>query len=133
MSMLCRRSILVASRRLLCDAPKASQCLTLEQVKKHQENGSALLIDVREPRELKDHGMVNGAINIPVGYVQEAFSMDQDQFQAIIGTAKPDQEKPLIFFCVKGIRAKNAADLVGSDQFKFSQSGFYPGHFSDLQ
>lgn len=134
MSLLCRQSMLCMSRRMLCADNKAiiSQCLTLEQVKKHQESGSALLVDVREPIELKDYGVVNGAVNIPVGYVPEAFAMDQEDFQAIIGTPKPEQGTPLVFFCVKGIRAKRAADFVGQE-FKFTNSAFYPGPFSDLQ
>ena len=101
------------------------------QVKEYQRKGS-VLVDVREPIELKAHGIVSGAINIPVGYVDEVFTMDNEQFQAITGAEKPDIDEPVIFFCVKGIRAKNASDLV-SDKFKYTQSLFYPGPFSHLQ
>ena len=58
--------------------------------------------------------------------------MDSDEFKAIIGIDKPGQDQPLIFFCVKGIRAKRAADIV-QEQFKYNQSCFYPGSFMDLK
>lgn len=106
--------------------------LTLEQARAHQKNASAHLIDVREPSELKNHGVVEGAINVPVGYVAEAFAMDKESFQVVIGQEKPDSDDTLIFFCVKGIRAKNAADLV-EQKFNYKNSSFYPGPFSDLQ
>ena len=101
------------------------------QVKEYQRKGS-VLVDVREPIELKAHGIVSGAINIPVGNVDEAFSMENEQFEAIIGSEKPNIDEPVIFFCVKGIRAKNASDLV-NDKFKYKQSLFYPGPFTHLQ
>jgi len=48
---------------------------TYFQTKEHQRTGSAL-VDVRESFELKEYGEVPGAIHIPVGYVDEAFAMD---------------------------------------------------------
>ena len=53
------------------------------QAKEHQRNGS-ILIDVREPVELRAHGVVPGAINIPVGYINEGGRTFQPQnFQPI--------------------------------------------------
>ena len=104
---------------------------TYFQTKEHQSTGSAL-VDVREPGELKAHGIVPGAIDIPIGYVDEAFAMDNESFKAIIGAEKPDIDEPVIFFCVKGIRAQSASDLV-NDKFKYKQSLFYPGPFTHLQ
>ena len=106
--------------------------MDLETVQDHQRKGSAVLIDVRSQGELNNHGVVNGALHVPVDYVDEAFSMNDEQFKATIGNQKPESDKTVIFFCVKGIRAKNAADLA-ADKFKFKNSFFYTGPFVDLQ
>ena len=62
----------------------------------------------------------------------KAFEMDNESFEAIIGDEKPNADEPVIFFCVKGIRAQSASDLV-NDKFKYKESLFYPGPFTHLQ
>ena len=101
------------------------------QAKEHQKNGS-VLIDVRDHHELKAYGVVPGAIHIPVGYMDKAFAMDKELFEAVIGAEKPDMDEPVIFFCVKGIRAQSASDLL-NDKYQYEQSLFYPGPFTHLQ
>ena len=122
------RSCLI--KRSYCQPPPG--LLELEAVKTHQNNKRTLLIDVREAGELQAHGIVPGAIHIPVGEVPAAFAMDSQDFEAKIGVKKPDVDDPLIFFCVKGIRAKNAKDLV-AEKFQYKQSFYYPGSFAHLQ
>ena len=114
----------------MCTNPNA-RVLSLAEVKKKLGDGNAVLIDVREPSELKSRGTVPTAVNIPVGYINEAFGMDDEDFKIIIGAEKPQSDDPVIFFCVKGIRAKNAQDLV-QNKFKYTQSYFYPGSFEHL-
>ena len=89
-----------------------------------------MLIDVREPSELKSFGTVPNAVNIPVGYIGEAFGLDDEDFKAIIGIEKPQPTDTIIFFCAKGIRAKNAYRLV---QDHFENSYFYADSFEHLK
>ena len=58
--------------------------------------------------------------------------MSSEDFEDSVGVKKPDTNDPMIFFCVKGIRAKNAKDLV-EQNFHYKQSFYYPGSFADLQ
>merc|ERR1712086_513989 len=72
-SLICARNLSLGNVRLLCTSsipPIPRGMLNLKQAKEHQRNGS-ILIDVREPVELRAHGVVPGAINIPVGYINE--------------------------------------------------------------
>ena len=71
-------------------------------------------------------------VEISCNTFNKAFEMDNESFEAIIGDEKPNADEPVIFFCVKGIRAQSASDLV-NDKFKFKESLFYPGPFTHLQ
>ena len=107
-----------------------SQPIDLEEIQNNKKD--AILIDVREKAELENHGIVEGAVNIPFGAFDEVMKMNNDQFKDVTGIDKPAQDQKLIFFCVKGIRAKTGADLA-ADKFKFSNSYFYKLSFKDLQ
>lgn len=87
-------------------------------------------MDVREPKELTNDGIVPGAVNIPLGMVEEAFKMDGTQFKGIFAFKKPLQHHPVVFLCLKGIRAKKAKDYVDSVH-GYSNTYYYPGSFAE--
>ena len=91
-----------------------------------------MIIDVRQAQELKAYGVVPGAVHIDVRNIDKAFAMDKEMFEAVVGAEKPDVDEPVIFFCVKGIRAQSASDLL-NDKYQYEQSLFYPGPFTHLQ
>ena len=101
------------------------------KVREHRKSGS-ILIDVREPMELRQYGMVPEAINIPIGLIDDVFAMRDQEFKAIIGHEKPNIDDSIIFFCWQGIRAHDASNLVYK-KYNYSQSFFYPGPFTHLQ
>ena len=114
-----------------CTTQSSHGLLELQAVRSHQKSGSSLLVDVREPEELQNHGLVPGAINIPVQSVEAHFALPDEEFKATLGVDKPSANDPVIFFCVKGIRAKFAKDLVEGKGYK--QSFYFPGSFAELQ
>ena len=57
------------------------------------------LLDVRNPDELEEHGMIEGAVNIPV-----------DQIAARI--AEVPKDKPIVTYCMRGGRASRAAKAL---------------------
>jgi rhodanese-related sulfurtransferase len=59
------------------------------------------LLDVRNPDELVEHGMIAGAVNIPV-----------DDLEARL--AEVPKDKPIVTYCMRGGRASRAADLLRS-------------------
>lgn len=57
------------------------------------------LLDVRRPEELVEHGMIAGAVNIPI-----------DDLQARLAEVPTD--KPIVTYCMRGGRASRAAKLL---------------------
>lgn len=88
---------------------------TIEEVIK---SGNYTLIDVREPMELDMDGSINGALNIPLGEIEE----QQDEILAM--------EKPVIFFCRSGNRSGKALEYFQSQGLK---EGYNGGGYSDLK
>jgi adenylyltransferase/sulfurtransferase len=57
------------------------------------------LLDVRNPDELEEHGMIAGAVNIPI-----------DQLEARLSEVPRDKE--IVTYCMRGGRASRAADIL---------------------
>ncbi len=57
------------------------------------------LLDVRNPDELEEHGMIAGAVNIPMG-----------ELEARLGEIPLD--KTIVTYCMRGGRASRAAELL---------------------
>ncbi|MDK7375142.1 rhodanese-like domain-containing protein [Weeksella virosa] len=64
------------------------------------KNPNATLIDVREPYELETDGVIDGAINIPLGEVPQKLEEIKEM------------PKPLVFFCRSGNRSATAAQFM---------------------
>ncbi|KAJ8936899.1 hypothetical protein NQ318_010926 [Aromia moschata] len=68
---------------------------TFEEVKNVADNKSknVLLIDVREPEELRETGVIPGSINIPLGHVKCALrDMSNEEFSRKYGIKKTRSE-----------------------------------------
>lgn len=57
------------------------------------------LLDVRRPEELEEHGMISGAVNIPI-----------DDLESRI--AEVPKDKPVVVYCMRGGRASRGAALL---------------------
>lgn len=71
-------------------------------------NKSIILIDVREPNELKDDGKIPHSINIPLGQIAEAFQLPNSEFHRKYGVDKPAESDDFVVTCRSGKRATNA-------------------------
>lgn len=91
-----------------------SPIATYEEVKNLPKNPQVLLIDVREPQELKDTGIVPTSINIPLGQVKDKLSSEfsNEEFKKLFHREKPSSTTELIFMCKIGVRSQKAADLA---------------------
>lgn len=84
----------------------------LQQGIRHAAGGKThreawLLLDVREPAELKGHdSVIGGALNIPIGHVVER-----------LHDLEPHREKTIITVCRSGSRAATAARILMSAGF----------------
>ncbi|XP_072939661.1 rhodanese domain-containing protein CG4456-like [Epargyreus clarus] len=120
---VCRNVIVnsVITRDVHCKAPNVSHVpcrfyskeATLEdmvvdfqEVKKATSDGKVLIVDVREPEEVKEHGKIPNSINIPLGTVSSALStMPDAEFERTFQRPKPTEDTEIIFYCMIGKRS----------------------------
>ena len=82
------------------------------------QSGNYELIDVREPMELEMDGNIEGAINIPLGEIENR----KEEILAI--------EKPVILFCRSGNRSGKALEILTSEGLK---EGYNGGGWAELK
>ncbi|MGN6409900.1 MAG: rhodanese-like domain-containing protein [Nitrobacter sp.] len=97
-------------KSLLEDANKEIETMSVADVKAAVERGDAVLVDIRDPRELEREGRIPGSFFCPRGMLE--FWIDPES-----PYAKPifQENKKFIFHCASGWRsalaAKTAQDM----------------------
>lgn len=79
--------------------------ISLEEVKTLIDNKEAILLDVRNPEELKADGYILGSKNIPLGELEARMN-------------ELDKDAKYITFCAVGGRSQKAAALLANNGFK---------------
>ncbi|KAG5299901.1 rhodanese domain-containing protein [Histoplasma capsulatum] len=109
-----------------------------------------ILIDVREPAELRATGIIPTAQNIPIGTHPDALFLPPDEFLTRFGFAKPkakesssssssssspgEGEKPdIVFYCKAGVRARAMAALAVQAGYHPRRLGVYDGSWLDWE
>ncbi|XP_056235625.1 thiosulfate sulfurtransferase/rhodanese-like domain-containing protein 3 [Seriola aureovittata] len=117
---------------LLCSrfssAPPSTD-VTYEQLKQLLAGRKAVVIDVREPWELREYGFIPGSINVPLGQVNTALQLGAEEFKEKYGGEMPEQTGNIVFTCLAGVRSKNALDTAASLGYKDVQH--YSGGWQD--
>ena len=85
------------------------ETISYSDLKKRIDGKSCLLIDVREKDEL-EYGMLPTAHHIPLGEIDAAFEMEENEFKQKYGFFKPKKKSEIIFYCRSGNRSSFAAD-----------------------
>ncbi|KAG5669947.1 hypothetical protein PVAND_000236 [Polypedilum vanderplanki] len=83
-----------------------------DEIKALPDHPEKLLIDVREPNELKETGQIPTSINIPLGQLEDELKLSDSEFQAKYQRNKPNPSDELIFHCKLGGRAQKAAEAA---------------------
>jgi rhodanese-related sulfurtransferase len=86
-----------------------------EELRAGLENGSVLIVDVREPHEFA-MGHMRGAVNVPLSRFDPADIPDGNG-------------KAVVFSCAAGVRSLHAIELAQSAGLDFD--AHYPGGFKD--
>ncbi|KAI6710470.1 hypothetical protein JHW43_007008 [Diplocarpon mali] len=68
-----------------------------------------VLIDTREPAELRDSGTIPGSLNIPISSKPDSFFISAEEFEDRFGFERPSKNQEVVFFCKAGVRSKAAA------------------------
>ncbi|KAM8846784.1 thiosulfate sulfurtransferase/rhodanese-like domain-containing protein 3 [Synchiropus picturatus] len=119
------------SRPLLrgfCTSPP-SACVSYDQLKQILAEEKAVVIDVREPWELREYGFIPGSLNVPLAQVNTALQLGPDEFKEKYGGEMPQQCDMVVFTCLAGVRSKTAVDTATSLGYKDVQN--YAGGWQD--
>ncbi|KXJ92348.1 Rhodanese-like domain-containing protein [Microdochium bolleyi] len=95
-------------------------------------NQSVVIIDVREPEELKREGWIPGAINIPVKTRPTAWHDTEDEFEHAfpqVPEGRPPRGAQIIMYCKAGVRSRAAAAFAR--EAGWTNVGEYPGSFAE--
>ncbi|XP_077432386.1 thiosulfate sulfurtransferase/rhodanese-like domain-containing protein 3 [Vanacampus margaritifer] len=103
--------------------------VTYAQLKKLLAGGKSVIIDVREPWELREYGSIPGSVNVPLGQVSTALQLDPEEFNEKYGDEMPQKIDNVVFTCLAGIRSKTALDMASELGYKDVQH--YPGGWQD--
>jgi len=92
---------------LVAEAKGRIQNLTPDETARELENGEVVLVDLREPAELAEQGVIPGAIHAPRGmlefYADPASAYHRKEFQPGART---------ILYCASGGRSALACDTL---------------------
>ena len=81
------------------------QKLTTEELEKALEKKDVFFLDVREPKEIVEHGSIKGYVNIPLGQLENRLS-------------EVPKDKLIITACQRGVRASKAEAILKKNGFK---------------
>ncbi|XP_062843859.1 thiosulfate sulfurtransferase/rhodanese-like domain-containing protein 3 [Trichomycterus rosablanca] len=107
----------------------AAVIITHEQLKKLLVGRSGVLIDVREPWELREFGSIPGSINVPLGQVTGALQLNPEEFKEKYGGEMPSVTENIVFTCLAGVRSQKALDAAIA--LGYSNVRHYPGGWKD--
>ncbi|XP_029360786.1 thiosulfate sulfurtransferase/rhodanese-like domain-containing protein 3 [Echeneis naucrates] len=117
---------------LLCSSFSSaapSTAVTYEQLKQLLASQKVLVIDVREPWELREYGFIPGSINVPLGQVNTALQLTSEEFKEKFGGEMPKQTDYIVFSCLAGVRSEAALNTAVSLGYKDVQH--YSGGWQD--
>uniref|UniRef100_UPI00358E5B04 thiosulfate:glutathione sulfurtransferase-like isoform X2 n=1 Tax=Myxine glutinosa TaxID=7769 RepID=UPI00358E5B04 len=102
----------------------STDTVTYEELKQMISDGAVKLFDVREPDEFSN-GSIPTATNIPLGTVQEAFSLPVDVFEETYKTEMPTKaDGSLVVYCRSGTRSLKALNIL--KDLGYSRARHYP-------
>ncbi|XP_004541697.2 thiosulfate sulfurtransferase/rhodanese-like domain-containing protein 3 [Maylandia zebra] len=107
----------------------ASTVVSYEQLKELLVGRKAVVIDVREPWELREYGFIPGSINVPLAQVNTALQLGPEDFKEKYGGEIPHQTDNVVFTCLAGIRSKTALNTAITLGYKDVQ--YYSGGWQD--
>ncbi|XP_043116875.1 thiosulfate sulfurtransferase/rhodanese-like domain-containing protein 3 [Puntigrus tetrazona] len=118
-----------ASLRNFTSSSQPSIDVSYDQLKKLLLSDSGVVIDVREPWELREYGNMPGSINVPLGQVNGALQLSPDEFKEKYGGVMPSQSQNIVFTCLAGVRSKKALETAVS--LGYTKVQHYPGGWQE--
>lgn len=94
-------------REMVNDAKSRIDNLSIEEVEAERREGKALLIDVRDVRELWREGKIPGARHVPRGMLEFWADPESEYYKDFM---QPDAR--VVLYCAGGLRSALAADAL---------------------
>jgi rhodanese-related sulfurtransferase len=94
-------------KELVAEANAEIQTITAQDALKLKDDPNALLVDLRDIRELTRDGRVPGAFHAPRGMLEFWVDPESPYYKEIFGSGKK-----FVFFCAGGMRSALAAQAV---------------------
>ncbi|XP_043541548.1 thiosulfate sulfurtransferase/rhodanese-like domain-containing protein 3 [Chiloscyllium plagiosum] len=110
----------------VCTAPCES--VTYQELKQLLKS-KTIVIDVREPWEIKEYGQIPGSINVPLGEVEQALKLDSSKFMETYNGKMPSTSDKIVFSCLAGVRSKKALETAMS--LGYSRALHFPGGWEE--
>ncbi|KAL7638443.1 UNVERIFIED_CONTAM: hypothetical protein RMT77_011013 [Armadillidium vulgare] len=107
---------------------KKAKEISFAELKSGVENGKITVLDVRARGDLVVEGAIPKSINVPFSELEDAFSLNDEDFVRKYGSAKPKAEN-LVISCAVGAIALRAWRLL--NKFGYCNSRVYYGSFND--
>ncbi|KAK7886478.1 hypothetical protein WMY93_026099 [Mugilogobius chulae] len=89
----------------------------------------AVIIDVREPWELREYGYIPGSINVPLGQINTALRLDTEEFEEKYGGEMPLPTDSIVFTCLAGVRSRSALETAAS--LGYTSVQHFPGGWQE--
>ncbi len=116
-----------SSQTLVSEALKEIKTISTDEAHKMVSDNQCNLIDIRDIRELRKEGQIEGANHIPRGMLE--FWLDPESVYFKEG--KLDLNKEMVLFCAGGLRSALAAKTLKDMGFK--KVSHIDGGFSALK
>ena len=112
-------------RELVAEAEAVVETLSIDEAERLRDAGSALLVDVRDVRELAREGKVPGAFHAPRGMLEFWVDPESPYHNETLSSAER-----LVLFCASGWRSALAAKALqemGMENVAHISGGFTAG------
>ncbi|KAK7792880.1 hypothetical protein R5R35_000432 [Gryllus longicercus] len=118
--------------QVMTESVTSDMLLNYEDIVRLTGEKSIILIDVRQPHELQETGVLPTSINIPLNNLKTALeSLSSEEFQKKYGIPLPDKNAPLVFTCRSGNRSMKA--LLTALELGFKDAKHYAGGYLDWE
>lgn len=82
--------------------------ITPQVAKKMMEEGNVVILDVRNPDEIRAEGKIKGSVNVPLGELRPGVKLQ----------AAPDLNQKILVHCRSGVRAEKASQILIETGYK---------------
>jgi len=98
------------------------------ELKQKFDSRNVYVVDVRNPNELEETGLIPGAVNIPLDIFEQALKLDDASFEGQYGVRKPDLDgSNMVINCRSGKRSLDALRIARN--LGYHRSRHLPGGF----